>query len=378
MEYQRDATLAKANYMTYSTDLTVTNGALVIVSGANAFPTNALVNIRKDGIMRLTATVANNGTGISGGYAFLNVLSGGELQVSKATSGKIANGRQEVFVDGGTYWVGWNGTYAANTDDANFYTSFLTLVNGAHVKGRYLRWGNNNSQRWAVGGATGSSAEPVVIDAIKHFSYKSQKFTLVVNDITGNDDADLVVSGRVTRAGTATYGTASNSWTIPFEKYGDGTVRFEDQVVLRGTNTVVHGGKILFGDNGEAFPTTGSDSNLLSTDRDIVLASGTALGKTANNLELGTLALTGDGVHTLELGPTATMEFADSSAKTWSGTLLVKGFREKAVRFGTSAAALTDEQVTMLRAETPDGTKMRLCITSAGYLAPRGTRLVVR
>ena len=376
VEYQRDATLAKANYMTYATDLTVTNGALVTVSGATALPTNALVNVRKDGIMRLTASVANNGTGISGGYAFLNVLPGGELQVSKTTSGKIANGRQEVFVDGGTYWVGWNYEGGAS-DSANFYTSYLTLLNGAQVKGAYLRWGNGQTQRWVVGGATGSSAEPVVIDAMKHFSYKSQTFTLVVNDITGNDDADLVVSGRVTRAGTATYGTASNSWTIPFEKYGDGTARFEDQVVLRGTMTI-NGGKILFGDNGEAFPTEGSDSNLLSKDRDIVLASGTVLGKTANNLELGTLALTGDGVHTLELGPTATMTFADSSAKTWSGTLLIKGFREKVVRFGTSDEALTAAQVNRLRAEKSDGKTMHLCITSDGYLASLGTVISVR
>ena len=120
VEYQRDATLAKANYMTYSPDLTVTNGALVTVSGAAAFPTNALVNVRKDGIMRLTASVANNGTGISGGHAFLNVLPGGELQVSKETAGKIANGMQEVFVDGGTYWVGYPDLYNGTSDSANF------------------------------------------------------------------------------------------------------------------------------------------------------------------------------------------------------------------------------------------------------------------
>ena len=373
VEYQRDATLAKANYMTYATDLTVTNGALVTVSGAAAFPTNALVNVRKDGIMCLTASVANNGTGISGGYAELHVHSGGELQVSKATAGKIANGRQEVFVDGGTYWVGYPDLYNVTRDTADFYTASLTLVNGAHVKGPYLRWGNNVAQRWAVGGAAGSSSAPVVIDAIKHYSYNSQTFTLIVNDITGNDNVDLVVSGRVVRAGTGVYGSSANSWTIPFQKYGDGTVRFEDQVVLRGTMTV-NGGKVLFGDNGAAFPTTGSDSNLLSKDRDIVLASGAALGKTANSLELGTLALSGGGAHTLELGPTATMAFADSSAKTWSGNLVIKGFRENAVRFGTSAAALTDAQIRCLRTE--EGRKLTLLPN--GYLGFKGMTIIVR
>ncbi|MCR5750516.1 MAG: hypothetical protein K6G91_01010 [Kiritimatiellae bacterium] len=374
VEYQRNATLAKANYMTYATDLTVTNGALVTVSGANAFPTNALVNVRKDGIMRLTASVGGNGTGISGGYAFLNVLPGGELQVT-TSKGKIQNGVQEVFVDGGTYWVGWNDTYAAGTDSANFYTSFLTLVNGAHVKGPYIRWGNGQTQRWVVGGATGSTAEPVVIDAIKHYSYQSQAFTLVVNDITGNDDADLVVSGRVERAGTGVYGSANN-WTIPFLKYGDGTARFEDKVVLRGTMTV-NGGKILFGDNGEAFPTTGSDTTL-SKDRNVTLAAGTALGKTANKLELGALQITGDDAHALELGPTATMEFADSSAKAWSGTLLIKGFRDRAVRFGTSSSSLTDAQVKMIRAVRPDGKTVGVCITPEGYIARPGLLICIR
>ena len=376
VEYQRNATLAKENYMTYATDLSVANGALVTVSAKTAFPTNALVNVRKDGIMRLTANVGGNGNGISAGYAELHVHPGGELQVSKATAGKISNGRQEIYVDGGTYWVGWDGTYSATTDDANFYTPYLTLLGGAHVKGRYMRWGNNSAQRWVVGGAAGSSANAVVVDAIKHFSYQSQTFTLVVNDITGDDEADLVVNGKVIRAGTGTYGSA-NSWTIPFQKYGDGTVRFNDKVVLRGTMTV-NGGKILFGDNGETYPTTGTDSEVLSKDRDIVLMSGTALGKTANHLELGTLELSGDDAHTLELGPTATISFADSHAKTWAGPLLITGFREDTVRFGTSASGLTAAQVADIRAVTESGKQRRVVIGSNGYLRFPGFLMVVR
>ena len=136
----------------------------------------------------------------------------------------------------------------------------------------------------------------------------------------------------------------------------------------------INGGKILFGDNGAAFPTTGTDSNLLSQDRDIVLASGTALGKTANDLELGTLALSGAGTHTLELGPTSTMTFADSSAKAWSGSLVIKGFRARAVRFGTNSAALSPEQQRLIKAE--DGRCLHLL--ADGYLAPYGSRITIR
>lgn len=377
VEYQRNATLANMNYMTYATDLTVTNGALVIVSGANAFPTNALVNIRKDGIMRLTAKVANNGTGISDGFAFLNVLPGGELQVSKENAGKIANGRQEILVDGGTYWFGWDYP-GGDQDRINCYTPYIVLLNGAQVKGSFLKWGNNQSQRWYVGDDAGSSADPVVIDSIIHYSYSGQAFTLVVNDITGNDDADLVVNRKVARAGTDVYGSSANNWNIPFYKYGDGTVRFDDKVVLRGTLSLF-GGKVIFGDNGETYPATGEGhTSVQSKDRDVNLRPGTAIGKTANALELGTLQLTGDGVHTLELGPTATITFANSSGKPWAGKLIVKGFHDGAVRFGDSAAALTAAQQKMIYAESADGKRSRLHLTSDGYLVPPGMMISIR
>ena len=213
-----------------------------------------------------------------------------------------------------------------------------------------------------------------MIDAVKHYSYKSQAFTLVVNDITGNDDADLVVSGKVIRAGTGVYGSAS-SWNIPFSKYGDGTVRFDDKVILRGTMTLF-GGKVLFGDNGDMYPTTETSSEVQSRDPVVNLRSGTAVGKTANALGLGALQLTGDGLHTLELGPTATMAFADSSGKAWEGALVVKGFREGAVRFGDSDAALTEAQQRMIRAESERG--MRLHLLPNGFLAPYGARIVIR
>ena len=78
------------------------------------------------------------------------------------------------------------------------------------------------------------------------------------------------------------------------------------------------------------------------------------------------------------IGIDATMAFADSSAKTWSGTLLIKGWRDGAVRFGDSAAALTDAQLQMIRAEKPNGKTMRLRLTSSGYLAQPGMIISVR
>ena len=103
-----------------------------------------------------------------------------------------------------------------------------------------------------------------------------------------------------------------------------------------------------------------------------MLKNGAKLGKTAGALELDALTVTDGGV--LELGANATMTFADSSAKSWSGTLIVKGYRDNAIRFGNSRDALTATQQASIK--TVDGKKLHL--TSNGYLAPRGMMIVVQ
>ena len=52
------------------------------------------------------------------------------------------------------------------------------------------------------------------------------------------------------------------------------------------------------------------------------------------------------------------------------------GAMKKLLAIIGAAAALTDAQVKMIRAEKPDGKKMRLCLDPNGYLAPLG--MVVR
>ena len=80
-------------------------------------------------------------------------------------------------------------------------------------------------------------------------------------------------------------------------------------------------------------------------------------------------------MHTLELGPTATMAFTDSSGRAWEGKLIIKGFRDGAVRFGDSAAALTAAQQKMIHAESEHG--MRLHLLHNGNLAPYGKLIVI-
>ena len=106
--------------------------------------------------------------------------------------------------------------------------------------------------------------------------------------------------------------------------------------------------------------------------RDFVLRNGSTLGKTAGALDLDTLTVVDGGV--LDLGPTGTMTFADSHAKTWTGRLVIKGFHDGAVRFGESASALTDAQISCIR--TFEGRKLHL--SSSGYLISYGMVVIVQ
>ena len=112
-----------------------------------------------------------------------------------------------------------------------------------------------------------------------------------------------------------------------------------------------------------------------STSKDITLNGGT-LAKTGGALTCGTLTV-GDAGGTLELSDTnATITFADSSTATWSesGTLYVKNFRDKTIRFGTSANALTEAQQRRIRREGGG----RLYLDANGYLARHGMAVIVR
>ena len=243
----------------------------------------------------------------------------------------------------------------------------VTLLNGAQIKGLYANIGNNQSIQWMV---VGESQMPATVDAIGALGWTSQVLKFAVADVTGDDAADFIVGGEIPAFES---GSHANYRYYTTQKDGDGTMRINGQWAMRGTVTV-NGGGIVFGDNGGPFP-LGADTQVrtsVSGKREFVLKNGARLGKTAGALELDALTVTDGGV--LELGANATMTFADSSAKTWSGTLIVKGYRDNAIRFGMAKDSLTATQQASIR--TIDGKKLHL--TSNGYLAPRGMMVVVQ
>lgn len=367
VEYQRNTTLANVNRMTYATGLAITNGATVTLTSNLGLATNALVDVYAGS----TLSIRTSANGVSCGNPEMTIHRDANLFIEKnSAQHTFENGRQVVVVDGGTVWVAHDTEYAANGTwkTSRTYLPYLVLLNGAHVKGSYANWGNNQPQRWSVV-KTGDCATPVTIDSIGALGYNKPVFSFFVGNVTGDANVDCVVGGEIPafESGTANF----RYYTT--QKYGDGTIRINGQWAMRGTTTVNDGG-IVFGDNGGPFP-LGADSQLrtsVSGKREFVLKNGAKLGKTAGALELDALTVTDGGV--LELGANATMAFADSSAKTWSGTLLIKGWRDGAVRFGDSASALTEAQKKMLRTETCK----RLCLDDDGYLRPYGALLIIR
>ena len=182
--------------------------------------------------------------------------------------------------------------------------------------------------------------------------------TIDVANVTGDDAPDFIYARAF---GTQNSGSGTTSVT----KIGNGTVLSKGDVDIVGSLTVV-GGTWQLG-----------ASNLWKNKRALTLNGGafSVSNNTAN--AIGALTVDSRG-GTIELGEGATLAFEASNGNTWSGIVTIKGFRDGAVRFGTSAEALADAQIKMLRAEKPDGKKMRLCITSRGFLAPCGMMAVVR
>ena len=353
VEYQRAATLANVNLMKYASNLSVSN-AQVTVSNTGAFPTNAVVDVWKDGIVMVT-TAANINSGISGGWHDLNVKKGGSFRTKSKLTGGIERA-QLVEVDGGTIWLSHPDTGSADT--GNRYIRYITLMNGAETKGYRMRVGNDSNcpPYWHVTGSTPSTNS---LQIAMYGLGTARQFTIDVDDVA--EGSDFVSNGRIVDGGNS----GSTSYEMDIVKAGTGTLEMNNAVQLHsGRALIVESGTFLFGANG------GFRSD--SASKDVELRGGT-LAKASGELACGTLTV-GDAGGTLELGRNATMTFSDSSAKTWEGLLTVKGFRDRAIRFGTSDEALTDEQQARIKAA--EG--YRLLVSSDGYLFRKGLAIVVR
>ena len=358
-------TLNKANNMGNSFDrLSATDyaGHLVVkgdsakgaymtcdIAATNVVPKSGTVDIYDGGTVNFTPGAKNHsGTLYHNDTATYYVHSGGVLRIS----GNHAIYRNDkIKLLGGTFEKRRESS-TANTSVMNLYCNDLFLADGAQVNGdpeypNLKMWMGNAAGTWSVRGSSPSFCNVVVqfVGTVTH--------TIDVGDVTSDDQPDFIY--------TKALGTQeSNKGATVIKKVGEGTVLCKSDVDIVGGLNIANGTWQL------------GASNIWKNNRALTLTGGTL--SVSNNTEnaIGTLTVGASG-GTIELGEGATLNFADSHLKSWEGTLVIKGFRPNAIRFGTSNSALTDAQLRRLRKDTGG----KLGMMSNGYLAQYGVTIVV-
>ena len=350
VEYARNSTLSYTNAMVHST-ITVTN-ATVTLNTLGAIPNYSTLVVDKGG--RLDVSKASGSPMAEGaGKTFptdIEIRKGGKVFSDKSAGATWKFGRKVPFkLLGGTLECNSSG------GSVNYvYLSRLLAMDGATLKSNKPFWvGNDGDGYWTIGGTGATFEGPVEFLSASSTAIR----TSVVNV---NDGATL------TFANTLAYNSGYPH--VDFIKKGGGTVVCQNTcppTAITDGLTVQDGTWKL-----------GISSSWLNA-RPLTLDGGTFAGATNTANTVGVLKVGANG-GTIELDPGATLAFANSTNKTWSNSLTIKGWREGAVRFGDSSAALTKEQQDLIRAEMPGGKMVRLCLSSGGYLTRCGITIVIR
>ena len=181
---------------------------------------------------------------------------------------------------------------------------------------------------WTVRGSRPSVCYPLLRPISTNKSWTRAHFNLGVEDVTGDSEADLVMNGGL---GCFTGSGAPTNQYVRIHKTGAGTVRFDAMLNIQAMEVELCAGTWLLGTSSIAKDTT-----------PYTLAGGTlAAADGTSNATMGTLAVAEEGGG-ISLGSGATLAFSDSSSQTWSGKIKIYGFAEKAIRFGSSRAAVAN------------------------------------
>lgn len=325
----------------------ITNGLRLSVSNVTSLPATGEVHVWSNSVLALAAGAAS---GQNGGNVAFYAHPGAII----TASGRHSIGRD---IEKG---LTLDGAELVFTDDPG-YCNILTLKNGSRVRttdpaqGIWCVYGWSKAI-WTVDGTSPSHIDSKLRVAIP--SWCGLRFKLDVKDVTGSAAPDLFLGGPI-----EDYDTITHHFGV-VEKRGAGTARHD------AVNTVEHGVAILAGEW-----LLGTNLAMNAT-QPLELAGGT-LGVAANcSNGVGIVTLKADSGIRLEEG--AVLTFADqSSATDWTAgkTITITGaFRPGAIRFGTSAEALTPAQRRAFRFEGHS-----LGIDANGYLVePPGLLLIVR
>ena len=278
-----------------------------------------------------------------GGYglreAIITCEKGGTINCPDVWSLGSGDAGKPLTVDGGVVNMSYD--YDAKTGDDIKQTA-LILKNGALVDGVMMTWGRGENTL-TVGGTEPSTVALERIRFGQNANASSTKMveTLVVNDVTGDEAEDLVVSSKFYLNPAAKW-SLDNVARIGFVKDGAGTL------LLTGASTDFGGS--------------------------VAMKAGTLkLGKGAR-LDGAVLIVSGDS--TIDCAGGA-MAFADSHEIAWTdgATLNLTGeIGRKSIRVGTDANGLTPDQ---LAAITVNGKKGRVAIGGDGYLIVSSGMMVI-
>ena len=350
VEYARTSTLSYTNKMVHST-ITVTN-ATVSLNTLGAIPNYCTVVVDNGGLLDVSRA-AGSPMAEGAGKTFptdIEIRTGGKVFSDRSAGATWKFGRKVPFnLLGGTLECN------SSAGSVNYvYLSRLLMTDGAILKCNKPFWvANDYDGYWTIGGTGATVNGPV--------EFLSASSTAIRKSVVNvNDGATLVFANTI---------ACNSGYTmVDFTKTGGGKVE---------CRSTCHPTALTNGMKVEDGTWKLGINNSWLNARALTLDGGAIAGATNTANTIGALIVGANG-GTIELDPGATLSFADSTSKTWSGALTIKGFRERAVRFGDSAAALTRDQLDMIRAEKPNGKKMHLCLDSNGYLAPLGMMIHIR
>ena len=290
----------------------------------------AKITCHKGGIVQYTAVPA-----LGGADAFI-AIDGGELRLCDDYSAKPG-------------------------DDTA--TKLMALSNGAAVNGGMMTWAwSRTTNAIAVRGTSPSyfNASLVRFGQNNEVAASNKKMIqqLAVEDVTGDDGADFTVAAKLFLNPNTTW-ARENEEFCGIEKTGAGTVLFTSADSLLAGSLKVKAGTVAFGD----------DANL--SGMSLWLQGGTVDFGNSKGSAFDRIKLDEDSFITVDAKSIVT--FADSSDMAWTAdkTLAFSGtMGKKSVRVGTSAAALTAEQLAAVKFKTASGKLRAMTVDDEGYLVP--------
>ena len=304
------------------------------------------VNIGTNTVVLCEAPGLVVGTGISGGGSTIRVEPGGKLR--RKRDGQIGSA-QRVVLDGGIL----------SNEGGAYYLNDLTMRNGGRIQSvatvpqRVAANGTRQLIR-VEGAGTVSIDEGLRVYGVTNVATAVSKNYACRIEVTDADGALNLGKIHLDDQKRPQY------FYFPLEKYGAGTLNLMDDCTNVRMATRVFGGTVRLCASGIA-------------TNDVLLAGGNFAAAAGVTNALGTLSVDVRG-GVLEAAGGALLAFADSHAVAWEGSVTVKDFHRKTIRFGSSRAGLTAEQCARMRTDRGRS----LTLDGDGYLTISGLAISIQ